>query len=121
MKVIFAFVLIILLGFIAHLFLPWWIIAIICFLVGLTFMDKTKYAVLTGFFSVFALWGITALVKSIQNEFILINRMSELLPIHNTWLIILVTATLGGLIGLLSTTSGYFLQTINEKPKRKFR
>jgi membrane-bound ClpP family serine protease len=121
MKILFAFVLIIVLGFIAQLFLPWWIIAIVCFLIGLTFIEKTKYALLAGFFGVFVLWGLTALVKTAQNDFILINRMSELLPIHNTWLLMLATAVLGGLIGLMSTLSGYFLQTINNKPKRKFK
>lgn len=121
MKILFGFVLIIVFGFMAQLFLPWWVIAPVCFLVGLTFFDEAKYAVVTGFFAVFALWGVTAFVKSYQNDFVLIDRMSELLPVHNTWLIILLTAVMGGLIGLLSSLSGYYLQTINEKPKRKFR
>ena len=121
MKVLFAFILILILGLIAHLFLPWWVIAIVCFLIGLAFIDKTKHALFIGFFAVFTLWGIRAFVSSYQNDFVLINRMSELLPIHNTWLIILLTALLGGLIGMMSTLSGYYLQTINNKPKRKFR
>lgn len=121
MKVLFAFILIIILGFVTQLFLPWWVIAIVCFLIGLTFVEKTKYALFTGFFAVFTLWGLTALLTSYQNDFILINRMSELLPVHNAWLIMLLTAVMGGLIGMLSTLSGYYLQTINNKPKRKFK
>ena len=121
MKVLFAFILILILGLIAHLFLPWWVIAIVCFLIGLAFIYKTKHALFIGFFAVFTLWGIRAFVSSYQNDFVLINRMSELLPIHNTWLIILLTALLGGLIGMMSTLSVYYLQTINNKPKRKFR
>lgn len=121
MKVMFGFVLIIVLGLIAQLVLPWWIIAIVGFLVGLTFMDKASYAVITGFFAVFTLWGLVALLKSYQNNFVLIDRMSELLPIHNVGLLLFVTALIGGLVGLLSTLSGYYLQVINEKPKRKFK
>ncbi|MFT4970445.1 MAG: hypothetical protein ACI9O4_002203 [Chitinophagales bacterium] len=45
--------------------------------------------------------------------------MSEVLPLHNPWLLLLVTAGLGGIIGMLSALSGVFLQTINEKPIRK--
>ena len=121
MKVVFAFVLIIVLGFIAQLFLPWWLIAIVCFVVGLSFIDKTSQALSTGFFAVFLLWGLTALLKSYQNDFILVDRMGELLSLNSSWLVLLITALLGGIIGMLSTLSGYFLQTINDKPKRKFR
>lgn len=120
MKAIFAFVSIIILGFIAQLFLPWWVITIICFALGVTFIDKTLQAFTVGFFSVFLLWSALALVKSYQNDFILLNRMSEVLPLHNPGLLLLATGAIGGLIGMLSTASGYFLQTINDKPRRKY-
>lgn len=120
MKALFAALLIIVLGFTAHLFLPWWIIALICFLIGLSFIDSAWQAFFIGFSMVFLLWFITAAVKSYQNDFILINRMAELLPIHNTWVIMIITGLIGGLVGGLSTLTGYFLQSINEKKKRRF-
>lgn len=119
MKATFALVLMIILGTIVSLFLPWWTIAIVCFAVGLTFLDKGTEAALIGFVSVFLIWGVMAIYKSFQNNFVLLDRMSELLPVHNPWLLLLATAVLGGLIGMLSAMSGVFLQTINEKPKKK--
>ncbi|MFT5071516.1 MAG: hypothetical protein ACI8V8_001484 [Chitinophagales bacterium] len=119
MKAVFALILMIVFGAIASLFLPWWTIAVVCFVIGLTFLDKGTEAALIGFVSVFLVWGAFALIKSFQNDFIMLNRMSEVLPLHNPWLLLLVTAGLGGIIGMLSALSGVFLQTINEKPIRK--
>ncbi|MEZ4915780.1 MAG: hypothetical protein R2836_02200 [Chitinophagales bacterium] len=119
MKEIIAFIILIVLGIIAHLFLPWWSVAIVAFLVGLGFIESTSRALLIGFLGVFILWGAKALISSYQNDFILVNRMAELLPFKNGILTILVTAILGGIIGMLSTLSGYFLQTIGNSGKRK--
>lgn len=122
MKEIFAFLAILILGFIAQLFIPiWWIIAPVCFIIGLAFIDESKDAVVIGFISVFLLWGVFALLKSVQNDFILLNRMSELLPGNSKAIVLFATALIGGLIGLFSTTSGYFLKTFNAQKKRTFK
>ena len=118
MKAVFALILMIVFGAIASLFLPWWTIAIVCFVIGLAFLDKGPEAALIGFVSVFLVWGTFALIKSFQNDFIMLNRMSEVLLLHNPWLLLLVTAGLGGIIGMLSLLSGVFLQSINEKPRK---
>lgn len=120
MKAIFVFLVIIVLGAVAQMFLPWWIIAVVCFLMGLAFVDKASEALISGFLAVFVLWLAVAIYKSIDNDFILLDRMSALLPIHNSWAILFVSAFIGGLVGMLSTLSGYYLQTIRQKPKRKF-
>lgn len=119
MKELIAFILLLILGIIAHLFLPWWSIAIVAFLVGLGFIESTSRALVIGFLAVFVLWGAKALISSYQNDFILVNRMAQLLPFKNGLLTILVTAVLGGIIGMLSTLSGYFLQTISGGSKRR--
>lgn len=119
MKAIFALLIILVLGFIAHLFLPWWIIVLVCFLVGFTFIDKTKHGVFVGFISVFFLWGAVAFYKSYSNDYIMLERIAILLPGQSKWLVLLATSLIGGIIGMLGTLCGYFLQTINEKPKRK--
>jgi hypothetical protein len=45
--------------------------------------------------------------------------MGKLLEVPSPYLVIVITSILGGLIGMLSTLSGYYLQTINEKRKPK--
>lgn len=119
MKTIFSLILMLILGIIVSLFLPWWSIALVCFAVAMSCLDNTRDAALAGFFSVFILWGFVALFKSYQNDFILLTRMAELLPIHNELLLILSTAFLGGVIGMMSSLSGVFLQSINKKPRKE--
>jgi hypothetical protein len=119
MKTIFALIFMLILGTIVSLFLPWWTIAIVCFGVAMYYLDNSSEAALAGFFSVFILWGFVALIKSYQNDFILLTRMAELLPLHNEPLIIISTAFLGGIIGMLSSMSGVFLQSINKKPRKE--
>ncbi len=119
MKTIFSLILMLILGIIVSLFLPWWSIALVCFAVAMSCLDNTRDAALAGFFSVFILWGFVALFKSYQNDFILLTRMAELLSIHNELLLILSTAFLGGVIGMMSSLSGVFLQSINKKPRKE--
>lgn len=119
MKATFAFILILILGTLASLFLPWWTISVVCFLVGMTFLDTGWQAVIVGFVSVLLIWSIAAVYQSYFNDFILLNRMGKLLEMPSASIVIVITAVIGGLVGMLSTLSGYYLQTINEKPKSK--
>lgn len=115
MKSIFAFFLIVLVGSLASILLPWWVISIVCFLVGMVFFDSGWQAIFIGFFSVMVVWTTAALYQSYFNDFILLERMGKLLEVPSPYFVIVFTSILGGLIGMLSTLSGYFLQTINEK------
>lgn len=119
MKTIFALIFMLILGTIVSLFLPWWTIAMVCFVVAMSCLDNSRDAAIAGFFSVFILWGFVALFKSYQNDFILLTRMAELLPIHNHLILIISTAFLGGVIGMLGSLSGVFLQSINKKPRKE--
>lgn len=120
MRAIFAGVLIFVFGWIAQMFLPWWTIAILCFVISIAFFEKAKHALIVGFTTVFSLWLILAFYKSYQNDFILLERMSNLLGLGSKWLLPFITALIGGIVGALSSLSGYYLQSINEKKARKF-
>jgi len=119
MKTIFALIFMLILGTTVSLFLPWWTIAVVCFIVAMFCLDNSRDAAIAGFFSVFILWGLVALFKSYQNDFILLSRMAELLPIHDELLLILSTAFLGGIIGMLGSLSGVFLRCLNKKPRKE--
>lgn len=120
MKALVAFLLMVVLSIVATLFLPWWIIVPICFLAGMTFTDSAWQAFFIGFLSIFLVWGITATISSYHNDFILLKRMGEIFKAPSGFLLLLGTAILGGLVGSLSSLSGYFLQTINDKPKGRY-
>ena len=115
MKTIFSIILIAALALVIHLYLPyWWLIAIAAFIISFAFGENSWKAFLAGFFGIFFLWFTLTALNSINNDFVLVNRMSELLPFKNAILTMLVTALIGGLVGGFSSMTGYFMKTIND-------
>lgn len=99
-----------LLSFAAGLYLPWWSLALVSFLVSFFMYQKAGLAYISGFLGLFLLWGLLAMWIDIQNEHILSTRMAELFPLGGeSFLLILVTALLAGIIGGLAALSGHFL------------
>ncbi len=119
MKSILSFILIVGFGYLASFFLPWWLIAIICFIIGFFVNSSGLSALLVGFLSVFVLWGVLAYIASYNNDFIMLNRMTQLFNAPSKYVLLASTALLGGFIGMLSTLSGYFLKTFNVNKKKK--
>lgn len=91
---------------IVSLFLPWWTLLIPAVVLGATLFDHSVSAFLTGFISLFAAWSVQVLYINIANESILSERIAEMLGVGQSWLVILITACIGGLIGGLGTLLG---------------
>lgn len=111
MKFLISLVLIALLSFCAGLYFPWWSIAIVPFIVGLLVPQSGLHAFLSGFLGVAVLWAVLMLILSIPNDHILAHRVAPIfIKMDAPYLLILVTALMGGIIGGLSALSGNFLQ-----------
>ena len=109
MKFLTALILTALLSFIAGLYLPWWGIAIAAFLVGLLVIQKAGLSFLSGFSGVLLLWSGLAFWINVKNESIMSARIGELLGIGaNSFLLILITGFIGGLVAGFAATSGTF-------------
>ncbi|MFT5167636.1 MAG: hypothetical protein ACI8P3_002874 [Saprospiraceae bacterium] len=106
MKFILYIIAIILLGYICHIFLPWWSIVVVAFIVGIFTKDSGIRAFAIGFLGVALLWGIYAAFINSQNDSILANRMGELLGGMGAGSLVLVTALIGGLVGGLGALTG---------------
>lgn len=91
---------------IVTLFLPWWTLLIPAIVLGATLFHRLSAAFITGFISLFAAWSVQVLYIDIANESILSGRMAELLGVGQSWLVILITALIGGLIGGMGTLLG---------------
>jgi hypothetical protein len=110
MKFLIAFLLMAVLSFSLSLFLPWWVIAPACFLVAVAMQLKPGISFLCGFASLFSMWGWYTLYISSVNEDILAHRLSVLLlNSDNSYMLIFLTALIGGLVGALSALSGSLL------------
>ncbi|MET0391666.1 MAG: hypothetical protein ABW019_00940 [Chitinophagaceae bacterium] len=117
MKFLVALILTILLAFIAGLYLPWWSIAIAAFVVALLVHQKAVKAFLSGFLGLFLLWAVLAEWIDLKNESILSARIAELLPLGGqSWLLVLVTGFVGGLVAGFAAMSASYLRS---KPRRR--
>ena len=112
MKLLVAIFLTALLTFVAGLYFPWWSLAITAFIVAALIHQKAFKAFLAGFLGVFILWAGLAWWIDSKNEGILSSRISELLKLGgSSMLLIVVSAFIGGLVGGLAAMTGSFLRS----------
>ena len=112
MKLFVAIILTGLLALVAGLWLPWWSIAIASLLIGLLIPQRAGRAFLAGFLGIFLLWAIYAFIKDSRNDGLLSAKIAEVLPLGgNSFLLILVTAFVGGIVGGFGGMTGSFLRS----------
>src|SRR5688572_29898519 len=99
MKFLTSIILIALLSFASCLYFPWWTIAIVAFIVAALIPISPCLSFLTGFLSLFLLWGVLTFWISSSNDHILAHKLSLLiLQIDNPYLLMLATALIGGIV-----------------------
>lgn len=103
-----------LLAFALSLYLPWWSIAVAALVVSLVLGLRPGASFLSGFLSIFLLWGGMALLRSHLNEHILARRFSPMvLGVEDPYLLIGLTALIGGLVaGMGALTGSLFRNTV---------
>jgi hypothetical protein len=113
MKFLVAVLLTALLSFIAGIYIAWWwFFAIVAFAVALLVHQKAGKSFLSGFLALFLLWGGLAYWIDIKNESILSAKISELLPLGgSSLLLIVITGFIGGLVAGFAAMSGSFLRS----------
>ncbi len=110
MKFIISVLLIALLSFAACLYLPWWSIAPAAFIVTCLIHQRPLAAFLSGFIALLLLWGILSWWISRRNEHLLAHKMSVLIiKSDNVFLLVLITALIGAVVGGLAALAGSFL------------
>ena len=109
-----------LLSFIAGIYISyWWFFAVVAFLVAALIHQKGYKAFLAGFLSLFILWFVLAFWMDLANEGVLSVKIASILPLDGSkWLLMIVTAFIGGLIAGFAALSGSYLRSSN--PKKQF-
>ena len=116
MRFILAILLTALLSFLAGLYFPWWSIAIIAFGVALLIPQRLWAGFLSGFLGIFLLWALVAAWIDTKNESILSKKIAQLLPLGGSaFLLILVTAFIGGLVGGFAAMAGSSLRPAKKR------
>jgi hypothetical protein len=102
----------IILSFAACLYMEWWSIAIACFVVAALIRQRPGIAFLTGFLALFLLWGGLSFWISNNNNHLLAHKVSVIiLKQDNPYLLIILTALVGALVGALAALTGSYLTT----------
>jgi hypothetical protein len=123
-KLITSILLTILLAFAIGLFeFPWWSFAVTTIAVFAAIPQHPGKSFLAGFISIFCLWAVLALKIDIANEHLLSQKVASILPFKGNYtLLILVTATVGGLVAGFSATTGSLLRkALVTKKKKEFK
>ena len=92
-------------------FSPWWMI---CLILGVSgwFSVNTKDAILSGLGVALASWGIKLGFGYLSGGAILFNRVAEMMNLGSSFGLIMVSLILAGILGVLSSLSGYQLRSI---------
>ncbi|TDI94270.1 MAG: hypothetical protein E2O77_01300 [Caldithrix sp.] len=109
---ILAALLILILSFIAEMFLPWWSIATVAFAVGFVKTATGWKSFWAGFLGVGFLWWMTSGTIHIRTDGILTSKVAEMLTLPLPILVILITGLIGGLVGGLAASSGFHFRAI---------
>ena len=116
MRFLLSLLLIILLAFIAGIYLPWWSIAIIAFAVALLIPQSIGKSFLAGFIGIFLLWLLLAFWIDSKNESILSQKIAQLFSLGNSSIsLIFITALIGALVGGFAAMSGSTLRPALKK------
>ena len=106
-----TFPLAIALSFATCLYLPWWSIAIVCFIVAALIPQRPGIAFLCGFLSLFILWAGLSFWISNNNAHVLAHKISVvILKKDDPNLLIIVTGLIGAIVGGFAALTGSLLR-----------
>ena len=89
----------------------WYIFIIVLILLSLIFSKKDTPAFFFGFISVFIVWTFIMIFIDKQNNSILSEKITVLFKLPSKWLLILITAVIGSLLGGLSSLLGKYIKS----------
>ena len=92
-------------------FSPWWMLFIILGGLG-WFSANSKNTMALGFGVAVTSWGIKLGIGYLSGGAILLNRVAEMMNLGSSFGLIMASLTLAGILGALSSSSGYQLKSI---------
>jgi hypothetical protein len=107
MKFFLSFLLIVLLSFLGGIYCPWWIIAVIAFLVTFLLRPTPFSGFASGFLAILLLWGVLAWTISENNNHLLAHRISLLIiKTDSPVMLVLLTALIGAIVSGFAGMTG---------------
>lgn len=99
-----------LLAFACGLYLPWWSVAVASFVVASLIYQPALRSFLTGFCAILLLWFGLILTINAANDNILAVRVSAVLGMDGSYLLVILSCVIGAVVGGLGALTGSFLR-----------
>ena len=113
MKFLISILVTALLAFACGLYLPWWSIALVAFVVGLSIELRPLYSFFAGCAGILLLWLLLILVINSANDGILASKVSQVLGLGSSpVLLIVVNCVIGSLVGGMGALTGSLLRRV---------
>lgn len=104
------FLFLLVLSFALQWVLPWWILAVVAFALAFWLARRAGSAFWAGFGGVGLGWLGLSLFFHLRNDGLLTSRVATLFTLPQPWLLLLITAVVGGLVGGVAALTGYFFR-----------
>ena len=104
-------------GGLAHTVLPWWGMALACFLLSFMIAENRGSAFFAAFLAIFIIWFAHAAYIDFGNEHLLSQRVIKLFPLpESSILLLIITGVLGGIAAGSAAMAGRQIRlAINNK------
>lgn len=101
----------IILTYFAQQFLPWWIFAVVTFLISLFAKYNSGWSsFFAGFLIVFILWMLLYIIKNSANDSVMSNKIAALFSLPNGYILFIVASSVMAIIGGLTAVAGNALR-----------
>lgn len=118
MKLLIKLVFTAIIAYLLQWYLPWWSVVIAGFLVSLILSSNGLTSFISGFLGVGIYWFILAYMIDSTTNSILTERVSAIFFLPNSFLMILLTAAIGGLVGGLGALTGGHMRELFRKTRK---
>jgi hypothetical protein len=115
MKLLTSIVLTAYLGYVVGVYtnFPWWFFVFSSAVIALAIRQSAFTSFFSGFAGMFILWFVLAFLKDTANQHILSQKVAPMLKLgSSSFLLVLLTGLLGGLVSGMGALTGYHLRRI---------
>jgi hypothetical protein len=117
MKFIARIVLIIIAGFFLSNVLPWWILVVLSFIIGVLIYGNGFSVFISGFLGGGILWLSYAWYIDFKSQSIMSEKVAELFPVNDKFYLIIATGLIGAIIAGFGAITGNSLRSLFIKKK----
>lgn len=106
------FILVLILGFVLQLFLPWWVSGLAAFGLAFALGSRPGQAFAAGFGGIGVGWVLYSLFLHLRNDGILAAKIGELLTLPHPLILLLLGGLVGGLVGGTTALAGLYCRRL---------